>query len=190
MYNSRQTCQVLKEEALFIPSWATSGRTRHFICILKTGEGFSSQAVGRAEAADTKNIATEAGAGRPGGLRGRQAACWAGREPGRPGKAGWGAARLACDSHHCSMQSVCAHTCTLTPAHTNVHVQTRNAHTCTLIHMHAHTTISPIHALSFKHTYTFGYTHPLITMHTPTCRSTLTHMHVFNTLPLTYTCSC
>lgn len=164
MYNSRQTCQVLKEEALFIPSWDTSGRTRHFICILKTEEDFSLQNSGeRVETLQTQRTAQQRQeSGDRGGFLGQQGGWLVGRELERAGKRRRGEAQPASDSPPCYMHM-----------HTRTH-----AHTHMLSHIHACTRT---HTNTCKHTRALTHVHPCTHTHvlshtfTHACSHTCTH---------------
>lgn len=171
MHNSRQTCQVLKEEAMLIPSWATSARTRHFICISKTEEGFSSQSAGRARRPgghqEQLRKGRNQGAGGPGTAS--RPASRAGTGDGRRRKTREGRG-LSATPHHATCTCMCTHTYTqehkraLTPSPTR-------AHTCT-------------HAPVLSHTFTCTYTREHTQSHMPSHTDPLTCAHFLTcTLP-------
>ena len=121
---------------MFIPGWDPSGRTRHFICILKTEGDFSSgSSAERRDFADTKSNAERQGSGEAGRVPGRpqaglRRACWGGAGRGR--HAGWGRPLR-----------------THTHPHVHRHAQT---HARTHAHKRAHThsrALSPLHSRAF-----------------------------------------
>lgn len=132
---------------MFIPSWDPSGRTRHFICILKTEGDFSSESSAeRRDFADTKSNAERQGSGEAGRVPGQRQAglqrgCWGEGRRGGDTQGGAG---------HC-----CTHTRTHVHRHAHGHTHARMLTACThtltpvLPHMHSHSrACSPSPALT------------------------------------------
>ena len=160
---------------MFIPGWDPSGRTRHFICILKTEGDFSSgSSAERRDFADTKSNAERQGSGEAGRVPGRpqaglRRACWGGAGGGR--HAGWG---LPLRTH--------------THPHVHRHAQT---HARTHAHKRAHThPCAPTHAFTHVHRHADTRTHAHKCAHTHSCAPTHAFTHVQGTCTDTHTHAC
>lgn len=130
---------------MFIPSWDPSGRTRHFICILKTEGDFSSESSAeRRDFADTKSNAERQGSGEAGRVPGQRQAglqrgCWGEGRRGGDTQGGAG--------HCCTHTRI--HMCTGTRTDTRTHACSQRAHTHSLLCSHTciHTRVRALHPL-------------------------------------------
>lgn len=132
---------------MFIPSWDPSGRTRHFICILKTEGDFSSESsAGRRDFADTKSNAERQGSGEAGRVpRQRQAGLQRGC---------WGEGRRGGDT-----QGGAGHCCTHTRTHVHRHAH-RHTHARMLTSVHTLThSCAPTHAFTLACVLSIPCTH-------------------------------
>ena len=192
---------------MFIPGWDPSGRTRHFICILKTEGDFSSgSSAERRDFADTKSNAERQGSGEAGRVPGRpqaglRRACWGGAGRGR--HAGWGRplrththphVHRHAQTHARTHAHKRAHTHPCAPTHAFTHVHRhahRHTHACSQVcththvlpHMHSHVctgtrTDTRTHAHKRAHTHT----HVLPHMHSHMCTGTQTHARMLTSV--------